>query len=130
MHFFLFFFATPSGLSSFFAFWGLSFSSMVFTAASLCRLFLFSLCSNDIFVSLTSLLLPAVLYLFLLLVGICYAFYSCIHSFLAFFLPFLLKKCPFLLHISQKSCTFAACNPLYISIQTRNIYDRYTIHIR
>ena len=72
----------------------------------------------------------AVLYLFLLLVGICYAFYSCIHSFLAFFLPFLLKKCPFLLHISQKCCTFAACNPIYISIQTRKIYERYTINIR
>ena len=52
--FFFIFFATPSGLSSFFAFWGLSFSSMVFSAASLCRLFLISLCSNDIFVSLTA----------------------------------------------------------------------------
>jgi hypothetical protein len=33
---------------------------------------------------------------------------SGLSSFLAFFLPFLLKKCPFLLHISQKSSTFAA----------------------
>ena len=36
------FFATPSGLSSFFAFWRLSFSSMVFSAALLCRLFRFT----------------------------------------------------------------------------------------
>ena len=51
---FFIFFATPSGLSSFFAFWGLSFSSIVFSAALLCRLFLITLCSNDIFVSLTA----------------------------------------------------------------------------